>query len=958
MANERVLLFTDIVDSTRLTERLGDEAASTLWAEHDRIARRLLRQWQGVEIDKSDGFLLMFSSVDGAIAYALALHKALRGLQPPLSARAGIHRASMVLRESAPEDQAMGAKRIEIDGVGKAVAARIMSLAQGGQTLVSSDARRAIVTSNWQVHSHGHWRMKGLAEPLEVLEVGDAGTIFAPPPDGAKCYRVVRVEDTWMPVAEVSHGLPAERDGFVGRADALEAMARRFDEGARLVTVLGIGGMGKTRLALRYARQWMGDYPGGAWFCDLSAARTLEGILHAVALGLGVPLGKADPVEQLGAAIAGRDECLVILDNFEQVARYAGATLGVWIERASRARFVVTSREVLGISGEVMHVLSPLPIPDALRLFEWRAVAVSGEYAPSGEDRHAMSRLIELLDCMPLAIELAAARVRLMSPRAMLERMGERFRLLASRGGRHDRQATLRTTLDWSWELLSADEQSVLAQLSVFEGGFTLEAAEAIVDCGPSSIWVGDLVQSLVEKSLIRTDASGRFTLLLAVGDYAAERLDGLPVGRSDSPARARVTSRHRVYFAGLGELAAGRAHHAEVANVVAACRRALEVGHAQLASQALVGAWAMLKLTGPLRALADLAEEVVSCALGDAVAESTSRWIAGTVRYQLGQIDAARAHLERARALAAGDLIAVSRAACALGELESTSGHPSSAEALFAEAGEAAAAVAQPLLQCRVLNARAAHAAACRQAGPARDLYSRALRLAVEIDDQRWQAGLLGNLAGLDHASGDLAAAGVSYERALDMARIAGDWRWEGNLLSNLGLLRLDQNDFETAETYLNAAHEIARQSGHAWLHLFSLCNLGLLAERRGHAPDAIARFKGALDLATNLADQSMQALCLIYLVRCHARSGLVEQSRGYEARARLASVGIEDASIGGLLACASVDRAIAEQDTYGAANQLKVARTIYSALGAEPSSELGRELMRLSRLEVVSLG
>ena len=174
MLAHRVLLFTDAVDSTWLTGRLGDEAASALWAEHDRRARRLIRLWRGIEIDKSDGFLLVFESVDDAAGFAQSLHGALAGLSPPIRTRASIHLAPMVQREVTPVDRALGAKPLELDGLGKSLAARVMAFAAGGQTLLTSTARAALVGEAWRTRQHGYWQFKGIAEPMALWELAEA----------------------------------------------------------------------------------------------------------------------------------------------------------------------------------------------------------------------------------------------------------------------------------------------------------------------------------------------------------------------------------------------------------------------------------------------------------------------------------------------------------------------------------------------------------------------------------------------------------------------------------------------------------------------------------------------------------------------------------------------------------------------------------------------------------------
>jgi len=253
MNDHHCLMLTDIVDSTALTQRLGDSAAAQLNTAVDRLTRDLLREWHGREIDKTDGMLMLFDSVTDAVACALAYHRALAALPTPVQARIGIHQGPVILRANAPEDVALGAKPLEVEGLAKPVAARIMSLAIGGQTLLSADARLALDAGDYRVLSHGHWRVKGVSEPLELVEVGHHDAPFLPPPDTDKVYRVILAGGHWQPRRTVPHNLPTDRDAFVGRQNAQADLARRFEQGARLVSILGIGGTGKTRHALRLA---------------------------------------------------------------------------------------------------------------------------------------------------------------------------------------------------------------------------------------------------------------------------------------------------------------------------------------------------------------------------------------------------------------------------------------------------------------------------------------------------------------------------------------------------------------------------------------------------------------------------------------------------------------------------------------------------------------------------------
>ena len=351
--------------------------------------------------------------------------------------------------------------------------------------------------------------------------------------------------------------------------------------GARLLTVLGPGGTGKTRFVVRYGWTWLGDRSGGIHFCDLSEATSLDGVFNAVAVALGVPLGGGDPAAQLGHAIAGRGRCLVVLDNFEQVVEQAPLTVGRWLDRAADATFIVTSRERLHLSGEEIFPTEPLPLgKEAIELFAARAKAQRPEFEVNDANRGEVAEVVRLLDGLPLAIELAAARVGMLTPAQLVERMRNRFQLLAGVRGPVARRATLRAAIDWSWDLLAPWEQAALAQCSVFEGGFTLHAAEAVLDL---SVWseapaTMDIVQALLDKSLLRLWMGNdqrrydidepHFGMYVSIHEYARARLG--------EPARGAAQARHGRFFAGFGsdEAIAALLHHRGIKR-----RRALAVG-------------------------------------------------------------------------------------------------------------------------------------------------------------------------------------------------------------------------------------------------------------------------------------------------------------------------------------------------------------------------------------------
>jgi predicted ATPase/class 3 adenylate cyclase len=957
MSHLRALLLTDVVDSTKLSLRVGDAEMARLWVAHDRAARDLLPVWHGREIDKTDGMLLLFDTASDAVGYALAYQQALSQLALPLKARAGLHVGPVTLRENTTSDIALGAKPIEVEGVAKATAARVMSTAMGGQILLSADARQSLGTGRDRLQSHGHWRLKGLDEPVELFEIGDDHAPFSPPPDSDKAYRVVRHDDLWLPVREIRHSLPAEGDSFIGRAEALVDLSRRIQSGARLVSVLGVGGTGKTRVVMRYGRSWLGEFPGGVWFCDLAPARSVDDIASAVAQGLDIPLGRDDPVVQIGNAIAGRGPCLVILDNFEQVARFAGQTLSHWLARADQARFVVTTREVLGLAGEAVLALPPLLPADGAALFMQRAEAAKPDFRPNAEEQAAIAPLVALLDGLPLAIELAAARVRVMPPRMLLSRMSERFKLLASKGGRLDRQSTLHAAFDWSWDLLPPPEKAALAQLSVFEGGFTLEAAEAVIDLSAwdDAPWTVDAVQALVDKSFVRSRGDSRFDLLVSVQAYAAEHLqtEGRYVG-SGPPALASAQSRHAVWFASLGPLRATEGRCADLDNLATACRRAAQLGDGDAAVGALEGACAALAVRGPFAAGVELAELVCALpALNDRAAAHARLALAHAL-VMCGR--SGRAHEVYDSALicarAARDRHCEAWVTFRLGSLHQLEGRIDDARAHHLDAIRMAGELGDRRLECVAASDLGNVALIEGHMGEALSHYTRALAVAREAGDQYVQSSVLGNLGKLHLEVGRLDDADARFTEALATARAIGHRRLEGNMLCNLGMLCLVQERLAESETASRAALVVARDLGNEQLESIVLCNLGIVIERQGRADEAQAQFEAAVRLAHAYGDQISEGQFAGYLGLLHARQGRHDDARhcleSGEALLRSAS---DVFGLGVLLTSRAEAHHIAGDDT-AAATALAAASTIAAEVGASPASEIGLALARVRAL------
>jgi predicted ATPase/class 3 adenylate cyclase/Tfp pilus assembly protein PilF len=897
------LLFTDLVDSTAVVERLGDARAAVVLGDHDHRARALLSRYGGREIDHSDGFFLLFDNPVQAAAFALDYHAALDALG--LRARAGLHVGPVTLRENAADVVARGAKPIEVEGIAKPLAARVMALARGGQTLLTQAARGALgdtLPDAATVEAHGHYRLKGIAEPIEIFEIGVRGrATFVPPEDTEKAVRMVRFDDGWRPVRAVRHNLPHERDAFVGRAADLAAVAARFDAGARVLTVLGPGGTGKTRLARRYGRSWLGDWPGGVFFCDLSDARTLEGVFFVVALALDVPLGKGDPGVQLGHAIATRGRCLVILDNFEQIVEHAEATVGRWADRASEAGFLVTSRERLRLAGEVVLPLEPLSIDsEGVELFTRRARAQRPDFALTSTNRAVVQRIVALLDGLPLAIELAAARSRVLSPAQLAERLTDRFALLAGARSAADRQATLRGAIDWSWNLLLAWEQAALAQCSVFEGGFTLDAAEAVLDLSswtdaPSII---DAVQMLVDKSLLRTwvpvDQTRHaleepyFGMYLTIHEYAAEKL-----ALSGEDGRRAAQERHGRHFARFGSEehlltlhrhgggARRRALTPELDNLVIACKRAVAFGDGATAVGTLRAAWEAVMTQGPFALVIDLGSQVDGMQQIEPSLRAAALTAVGCASAAAGRLDQTVRLLERALGLArsandqtreADVLTRLANAQRQRGRMDEARRDAEQAVALRVALGQADS---NALYELGVVQ---------RQTGAMQEAlatYERALAIDRELGDAYAEAKVLNSLAIIHAEQGRFDEARAHLEGALSISRDLGNRRQEGLVLGNLGSMNSGQGHLELAREQSEAALAIHRDTGERIEEGQALTNIAMLDQESGHVEAARSNYFAALAIARDASNRRQEGVVLGQLGALEIENGQPDAAR-----------------------------------------------------------------------------
>ncbi|HEY7019437.1 MAG TPA: adenylate/guanylate cyclase domain-containing protein [Gaiellaceae bacterium] len=472
-------LFTDIEGSTRLLHELGAERYAAALDEHRQVVREAFSRYDGAEVDtQGDAFFVAFPTAPGALE---AAREAQEGLS--IAVRMGIHTGTPLL--------------VGEGYVGEDVhrAARIAAAGHGGQVLVSA-ATASLLRADG-LRDLGEHRLKDLSAPERIYQLGDGDF-----PALKTLYRT---------------NLPVPATPFLGRDVELEQVHELLaSDETRLLTLSGPGGSGKTRLALQAAGLAAEAYPDGTWWVPLASVQDPDEVLPAASRAL----GGAGPLDQL----VGDRRLLLLLDNFEHVVD-AAPEVSRLLSECRRVDVLLTSRERLRVQGEQVYPVPVLERAESRELFAARARAAQPSFEP-GDD---VDELCARLDDLPLALELAAARTALLTTEQLLERLGSRLDLL--RGGRDAevRQRTLRATIEWSYELLEPEEQRLLAALSIFRGGWTLEAAERVCEADV------ELLQSLVDKSLVRRWESGRFGMLETVREFAAEQLEP---GRRDELLR------------------------------------------------------------------------------------------------------------------------------------------------------------------------------------------------------------------------------------------------------------------------------------------------------------------------------------------------------------------------------------------------------------------------------------
>lgn len=574
---EVTLVFTDIEGSTARWERFG-AAFHPVLQQHDRVVRAAVAAHRGYEVKTvGDAFVVAFGTATDALRFCLDAQARLRaedwGPFGPVRVRMGAHVGRAIERA----DHVTGRR----DWFGPVVnrAARVAGMANGGQIVVTEQARAsALAEATWT--DLGAHPVEGVGEPLQVWQADPVGAVPARfPPLRSRALAA----------------LPLPVDRFFGRVSELAELEARRRGGARLVTVVGPGGTGKSRIALEVARRWP---PGRALFVELAEVPDAAGFRATLARALAQPAA-GESIEQLGRVLADRDTLLLILDNAEHLTTIAGEAASRWLRQASALLILVTSRAPLRVPGEQRLDLGPLGAEDAASLFVERAKARVPSFSA---DPAEVAALVQELDGWPLSIEIAASRVATFPVPVLRKRLRERFRLLAGGVG-PERQRSLQTVLDDAWDALGPDARAALSQLGLYVGGFAVGEIDAVLELpGAGDVWVA--LEELVDRALVRVDEStGRGDLPATIREYAVPRLDPESLRRTEE--------RHARWLLDLPDTCARLGP--ELDNLLAATRRASARGDLAASAALALRVARVAELQGPYGATADLCEAVAA---------------------------------------------------------------------------------------------------------------------------------------------------------------------------------------------------------------------------------------------------------------------------------------------------------------------------------------------------------
>lgn len=911
------LVFTDVEASTDLWSR-DREAMEQALRLHDATVRRLLDEFGGRELHGvGDAFLSAWDDPIAAVRWGARVQEALLEVEWPagllvlpgagevVSSRGERLFRGLRVRMGAHVDAHAGDQPSQ-EAVRRA--ARIAGAARGGQILLSGALWEVVgdeVSRDMVATDLGYRRLRGIAGDERLIQVLPASV-------AARRFPALDTVD------QRRSNLPPEITLFVGREDDLSALTELFGFGARLVSVLGPSGIGKTRLAMRLASRWVADYAhdGGVWQAQLAEIRTPEGLARAVATALDVPLtmGRtaADAVSQLGYALAARGPTLLLLDGLDHPP--AGVMLPKWLQAAPQLRILVTATGRLGLPGEIAYELGGLETEEegsrsAVDLLVARAPRERPDLRTTGSDSAAAASTAHLVRGVPLALELVGAQPAAQTWADLSRGLERWFQAVGAPPGP---EQALDGVLGWIWEHLALWERELMAQMAVCRGGFDVTAAERIVDLTafPAAPWVPDVLAALCQRCLLEdvtlADAPGtpRYRMHRAVREHVKLRL---PRGRrsaaEDRHAATYLTRAERwaAEACGPNALEALAALERERANLMAVHRRGLLRGGPRGIAWALRAVLALdplLRWRGPPEGQILLLDQALAASDSSSQplpTELVTRALRAraAVRARLGRHHEVTADLERARdlAVAGKDPTAEAWTVADLGDHLRLTGRLEDGRRATGRAHAMAVELGDVSLQATTLGLLGAISLAQRDLARARDLLEDAADRAVAVGDRLVEGRAVGNLGLVARFDGDWEQTEVLYRRAIDIHRQTGDRATEGVWLGNLGVLLLHRGELDEAEETFHKSLALARAVGYRRAAAVAHTNLALTHMLRGQIEPAREGFAAALVKHEATDTTSGQALCEVMIgVIAHQEGSVSEAADRYQRACKLA--------------------------------------------------------------------
>jgi predicted ATPase len=809
------VVVTDIEGSTKLLRALGDDYAGVL-SRHHTLIRNAMTARGGTEVGtEGDAFVVLFDHADDAVLACLTAQRDLAAEKwhgdANVKVRMGIH---------------VGDVRPGGDnyvGLGIHQSRRVASAGHGGQVLVSAAAAEelhGLLPEDVGLHDLGAFHLRDFDDRQRLWQLlhPDLPRVFPPP----------------RATSAAVHNLPPARTAFIGRGSELNALVKATDV-SPLVTIVGPPGIGKTRLASELGLMVAGRYDVGVWLVSLASLNEPSGVAQRVKSTMGIP---DDPTASATQSIADALQAgagLIILDNCEHVLDGCVALVETLLGASAATRVVATSREHLDVSGEEVFRLGPLDLPPddadlepgaAFELFVDRAARAQQNFVLSAESANTAASICRRLDGIPLALELAAARLATMSLAQLDARIDDALGLLdTGRRGGEERQRTLRATVDWSHRLLDDDEQMLFRSLSVFRGGFDLDAAAAIVERRDVAVALEHLVaQSLLEFDPVATPP--RYRLLEPIRQYAAEQLAAHEL--------APVQAAHAAFFVGV-------AHDCVDAGLGTAELERIDAEHANL-----------------LVALDYLAAATQPVAHGRLVINLCRVWMLRS-QWRLARDELVRylARPDRDRALEA-------RCAERLGAVAWSLGEFAEAQTNYEHARQIAHELDDRTTEAACVQGIGNAAYSVGDLPGAQRHYEAALGIVRALGDRRVEASLVGNLGSVAYGLGDYAEARRRYTDGLTIARERGDRVSEATCAANLGNAALALGDYDEARLRYTEGLTIGHELGARRVEAFCAANLGNVAVSIGDYAEARRRYETALGVARELGDRSLESHCV----------------------------------------------------------------------------------------------